>query len=251
MDFALTISISVAAGVSALIAYLPALAPYRMPAGLALLVLVAGLTWFGHGGRLVFAVMTLLFLASAAAVLASGLTHPSAAHGTAPVTGAEGSPLTAVLLSFPVAMALATGTEAPSAAIAQLSQLSPADRRRFARGTLAATFIIVAGLTTRLAGESKETALGVTSLPTDLAGPQHIAIYARRHWAVENRERYVRDFTFRGTRKRPASEPVQRPPGIRNLVTGAFRKKGHANTAASRRYYDRDEQRILALYGYA
>jgi len=31
---------------------------------------------------------------------------------------------------------------------------------------------------------------------------------------------------------------------------GAFRGKGHANTAAARRYYGRDDQRILALYGY-
>jgi hypothetical protein len=38
--------------------------------------------------------------------------------------------------------------------------------------------------------------------------------------------------------------------GIRNLVTGAFRRKGHANIAAARRYYGRDDQRILALYGY-
>jgi hypothetical protein len=151
VDFVLTITISVAAGVSALIAYLPSLAPYRIPLGLALLVLVAGLTWFGHGGRLTFAVMTLLFVAAAAAILVRGFTHPVISHGAAPVTGPEGSPLIAVLLSFPVAMALATGTEAPSTAIAQLGQLGPADRRRFARGTLAATLVIVAGLTIGLA----------------------------------------------------------------------------------------------------
>ena len=117
VDFALTISISIAAGVSALIACLPALASFRIPLGLALLVLVAGLTWFGHGGRLVFAVMTLLILASAAAVLAVGFIHPAAAHGQAPVTGPVGSPLFVVFFSFPMAMALATGTEAPSTAI--------------------------------------------------------------------------------------------------------------------------------------
>jgi hypothetical protein len=151
VDFVLTISISVAAGVSALIAYLPALAPARIVFGLGLLVLVAGLTWFGHGGRLIFAVMTLLFVASAIAVLAHGYAHPAISHGRAPVTGAEGDPLFAVLFSFPVAMALATGTEAPSTAMAQLGQIGPADRRRFARGTLAATFVIVAGLTIGLA----------------------------------------------------------------------------------------------------
>jgi hypothetical protein len=30
---------------------------------------------------------------------------------------------------------------------------------------------------------------------------------------------------------------------------GAFRREGHANIAAARRYYSRDDQRILALYG--
>lgn len=147
VDFVLTITISVAAAVSALIAYLPALAPLRIVLGLALLALVAGLTWFGHGGRLTFAVMTLLFVASSVVVLARGFSAPVIAHGHAPVTGPAGPPVVAVLLSFPVAMALATGTEAPATAIAQLGQLGPDDRRRFARGTLALTFLIVAGLT--------------------------------------------------------------------------------------------------------
>src|SRR5437867_3990255 len=51
VDFVLTIAISVAAGASALIDYLPGLAPTRVPLALALLVAVAGLTWFGHLGR--------------------------------------------------------------------------------------------------------------------------------------------------------------------------------------------------------
>jgi hypothetical protein len=147
VDFVLTITISVAAAVSALIAYLPTLAPLRIVLGLALLALVAGLTWFGHGGRLTFAVMTLLFVAGTVVVLARGFSHPVIAHGYAPVTGPAGTPVVAVLLSFPVAMALATGTEAPATAIAQLGQLGPDDRRRFARGTLALTLLIVAGLT--------------------------------------------------------------------------------------------------------
>jgi len=37
---------------------------------------------------------------------------------------------------------------------------------------------------------------------------------------------------------------------IRNLVMGAFRREGFANIAHVRRYYGRDDQRILALYGY-
>ena len=69
------------------------------------------------------------------------------AHGHARVTGPQGPAVLAVLLSFPVAMALATGTEAPATAIGQLGQLDADDRRRFARGTLVLTLAIVAVLT--------------------------------------------------------------------------------------------------------
>ena len=80
---------------------------------MALLPLVAGLTWFGHGGRLIFALMTCLFIVAAVIVLAAGWTSPATAHGHAPITGSASPALVAVILAFPVAMALATGTEAP------------------------------------------------------------------------------------------------------------------------------------------
>jgi hypothetical protein len=161
VDFVLTIAISVAAAVSALIAYVPSLAPGRIGLGLGLLILVAGLTWFGHGGRLAFGVMTLLFVGSAVAILAHGFIDPVRVHGRAPITGSAGSATLAVVLSFPVAMALATGTEAPATAIAQLGQLGAPDRRRFARGDLALTFLIVAGLTIGLAGLAVHLHVGI------------------------------------------------------------------------------------------
>ena len=55
VDFVLTIAISAAAGASAVIDYVPGLAPERIPLALLLLLLVAGLTWFGHLGRAIFA----------------------------------------------------------------------------------------------------------------------------------------------------------------------------------------------------
>jgi hypothetical protein len=112
VDFVLTIAISSAAGASAIIAYVPGLAPWRIPLALALTAVVAGLTWFGHLGRAFFAVLTLAFIAITAAALASGSTarvHPS---GTITHTPGHAVPL-AVALAFPVAMALATGVEAP------------------------------------------------------------------------------------------------------------------------------------------
>lgn len=161
VDFALTIAISIAAAGSALIAYIPALALARIPLALALMALVAGITWFGHGGRMIFALMTSLFLVAAVAVLALGFAAPHATRGYAPVTGAAGPPVIAVLLAFPVAMALATGTEAPATSIAQLGQLDARGRWRFARGTLALTIGIVGVLTLGLTALAVRLHVGI------------------------------------------------------------------------------------------
>ncbi len=147
VDFALTIAISIAAAGSALISFLPDLAAIRIPLALVLLAAVAGLTLFGHGGRLVFALMTVSFVAFSAAVLVGGFAGPVVPHGPAPLTGSASPALVAVILAFPVAMALATGTEAPATSIAQLGQLDDDGKRRFGQGTLLATIIIVGCLT--------------------------------------------------------------------------------------------------------
>ena len=161
VDFVLTIAISVAAGASAIVAYVPELAPFRVLVALSLLVLVAGLTWFGHGGRTIFAFLTLTFIGTGIALLISGvLPIPHApsqgmiVHSGVP-TG-WGS-VVAVALAFPVAMALATGVEAPSSAIAQLGQLDARGRKQFGQTTLWLTLLIVGGLT-----------LGLTALAVHL-----------------------------------------------------------------------------------
>jgi hypothetical protein len=176
VDFVLTITISIAAAVSAVIAYVPGLAPERIVFGLVLLLVVAGLTWFGHGGRLTFAVMTLVFIASAVVILVHGFVHPVVSHGRAPITGPQGSPWIAVVLAFPVAMALATGTEAPATAMAQLGQLGPADRRRFARTTIMLTLVIVAALTIGLSELAVRLHIGIPRTDsTQIADIAHAA----------------------------------------------------------------------------
>ena len=147
VDFALTIAISIAAAGSALIAFAPALASLRIPLALVLLVAVAGLTWFGHGGRLLFGLMTISFIVIGTLVLVLGFTDPHSSHGHAPITGSASPALIAVILAFPVAMALATGTEAPATSIGQLGELGEQGKRRFGQGTLALTIVIVGGLT--------------------------------------------------------------------------------------------------------
>jgi hypothetical protein len=160
VDFVLTIAISVSAGASAVIAYFPALAPWRLLLALGLVVVVGGLTWFGHLGRLVFAAMTVAFIAVAVLVLAYGL--GAQPHPAAPAAGAPGQvPVLAVVMAFPVAMALATGVEAPSSAIAQLGQLDDRGRARFGRTTLWLTLAIVGAITLGLTLEAVRLGVGV------------------------------------------------------------------------------------------
>ena len=167
VDFVLTIAISVAASGSAIIAYFPALASFRIPLALVLLVTVGGLTWFGHLGRLLFAAMTIAFIVVGAAVLIYGL--GAVPKPTGKITSEAGRPaLLAVALAFPVAMALATGVEAPSSAIAQLGQLDNDGRRRFGRITLWATLGIVGTITMGLALEAHHLKIGIPSEDTTM-----------------------------------------------------------------------------------
>jgi amino acid transporter len=165
VDFVLTIAISIAASASAIIAYFPFLAPFRLLLALGLLLVVGGLTWFGHGGRTLFALMTLTFVGIAAALLVGGWLSVT----SAPVSeqyqpagpGGIFSAVIAVSLAFPVAMALATGVEAPSSAIAQLGQLDQRGRRRFGQITLWLTLGIVGTLTLGLTALAVALGIGI------------------------------------------------------------------------------------------
>ena len=161
VDFVLTIAISVSAAASAVIAYVPTLAPWRVPLAVVVVAAVAALTWFGHLGRAVFAIMTIVFVVVGAAILVGGLSAPSV-----PMAAPRGMPggsaaFVAILLAFPVAMALATGVEAPSSAIAQLGQLDDRGRRRFGRITLWLTLGIVGILTLGLTAISVRLDIGI------------------------------------------------------------------------------------------
>jgi hypothetical protein len=160
VDYVLTIAISVAAGAAAIIALFPGLAGERDVIALLLLLLVAGPTWFGHGGRTLFSLMTLAFVGVASAMLVGGAltAHPI---GQEQAGGLAHSAPLAIVLAFPVAMALATGTEAPSSAIAQLGQLDNAGRRRFGRVTLWLTLGIVGCLTLGLTALAVRLGIGI------------------------------------------------------------------------------------------
>jgi len=155
VDFTLTVAVSCAAAASALIAYVPALDPVRTPVGLALVAVVAGGVLLGQFGRVAFAAATLFFIAIALGVIAAGVFAEPVAAG--PHHSGPGTPLIAgaafgpALLAIPLGMALATGVEAPSNAIAQLPQLDDGARRRFGRWTLWLMVGIVGILTIGLA----------------------------------------------------------------------------------------------------
>jgi amino acid transporter len=165
VDFVLTIAISVAAGASAIVAYFPTLAPLRVLVALGLLVIVAGLTWFGHGGRTVFAILTLAFVGTGIALLVSGvlpIPHGESTGLALQTRETQGwASVLAVALAFPVAMALATGVEAPSSAIAQLGQLNQQGRKRFGQVTLWLTLLIVGGLTLGLTALAVHLGVGI------------------------------------------------------------------------------------------
>ncbi len=150
VDFTLTVAVSCAAGASALIAYLPDLEPVRTPLGLALVGLVAGLVLLGQVGRVAFALATQLFVVLALWVIVAAM---FAAPGAADGSDAWPDPLLSdaamgpLLLAIPLGMALATGVEAPSNAIAQLPQLDDHRRRQFGRWTLWLMLGIVGVLT--------------------------------------------------------------------------------------------------------
>jgi amino acid transporter len=109
VDFALTIAISVSSGASNIVAYLPELASFQAVLALGLLLVVGAISWFGHSARSLFSVMVMAFVAMTIVVFIGGV-GAEPATSTAAESGESSHPaLVAILLAFPVAMALATG----------------------------------------------------------------------------------------------------------------------------------------------
>jgi predicted transposase YbfD/YdcC len=94
-----------------------------------------------------------------------------------------------------------------------------------------------------------QTVHAITDLPAYQATAEEIATWAREHWTVENTTHHVRDVTFdedanhTRTRNTPAVMAV-----LRDIVRGAFRLAGWANTASARRAHTTPAA-ALSLYG--
>jgi predicted transposase YbfD/YdcC len=97
---------------------------------------------------------------------------------------------------------------------------------------------------------SAHTALGLTSLPTDLAHPTHVATYARNHWHVENRLHWVRDVTYTEDHSQVRTGNAPRAMAtLRNLAISALRHHGWTNIAKGLRHMARNPTRPLTLLG--
>lgn len=83
---------------------------------------------------------------------------------------------------------------------------------------------------------TKEIVYGITSLPADLASPEHLNHYERQHWTVENRLHWTRDVTFHEDASPVRQGMAARAlASFRNLAVNAFRLAGRANIAHARR----------------
>lgn len=101
---------------------------------------------------------------------------------------------------------------------------------------------------TRITQTSTETVYLITSLTAREAGPEHIAVYARRQWSIENQVHYVRDVTLRedASKVRAGSRP-RALTTLRNLATGLIRQSGHGDIAATTRDAEYDNNLLYAL----
>jgi len=90
----------------------------------------------------------------------------------------------------------------------------------------------------------------ITSLTAREAAPEHIAIYVRGHWGIENRVHWVRDVTFgedasqvrTGTRFRIMAT-------LRNLAIGLIRIAGHVGIAPTIRKIKHSPPLLHAILG--
>lgn len=162
VDFTLTVAVSAAAAAAALVAAVPGLADVRtlLAAGLAMLVGAASL--LGHRARVAFALATFAFIAFVVVIVGLVLFGDPAANpatAASPVLG--DARLGPALLAVPLAMALATGVESPSTAMAELGELHDGGRRRVARVTLWGLVLVVGTLSVLVAASAAQ--LGITA----------------------------------------------------------------------------------------
>ncbi len=101
---------------------------------------------------------------------------------------------------------------------------------------------------TRATRTSSETVYLVITMTARQAPLEHIAVYIRNQWSIENRVHYVRDVTLRedSSQVKTGSRP-RVLVSLRNLSTGLIRQSGHQQIAATLRGAGHDHDLLLAL----
>ena len=101
---------------------------------------------------------------------------------------------------------------------------------------------------TRVTRTGTETVYLIITMPARQAPPEHIAVYIRNHWSIENRVHWVRDVTLGedSSQVRASSRP-RILATVRNLNTGLIRQAGLNEIAATVRAAGHDNDLLLAL----
>ena len=101
---------------------------------------------------------------------------------------------------------------------------------------------------TRVTRTGTETVYLIITMTARHAPPEHIAVYTRNQWSIENKSHYVRDVTFRedSSQVRTGSRP-RILATLRNLGTGLIRQAGLTEIAATVRAAQDDNDLLIAL----
>jgi len=101
---------------------------------------------------------------------------------------------------------------------------------------------------TRVTRTGTETVYLIITMTARQAPPEHIAVYIRNQWSIENKSHYVRDVTFRegSSQVRTGSRP-RIMATLRNLGMGLIRQAGLSEIAATVRAAQDDNDLLLAL----
>ena len=119
VDYTLTVAVSIAAGVGQLTSAFPIAAPYTVPMGLGILLIITALNLRGLGeGARAFLMPTLVFIVGLLAIIAIGLIHPLGTHTAMPGKSlvathtVEAVTVLLVLKAFSAGCSALTGVEA-------------------------------------------------------------------------------------------------------------------------------------------
>lgn len=95
-----------------------------------------------------------------------------------------------------------------------------------------------------------ETAYLITSLSPNDANPERLLALNRGHWGIENRNHYVRDFTFDEDRSQIRSHSGPRMMAtLRNFAISMLRLVGYSNIAKAIRHMAAKAHLALGLIG--